>query len=147
MNGSNLDGLPQVRAGDTVIVSKRNGTQEVGADGVQIIGEVRAPSIYALEDVTDMVGMLLLAGGPMETSKLDKVRLVRTDASGVTVSREYNVQSYLERGVSSQNPECQAGDTIYVPRKLGTVGRFLRNVSIGLGIVASGLAINNAVRH
>jgi protein involved in polysaccharide export with SLBB domain len=147
LNNGNLDGLPMVRAGDTIIVSKRNGTQEVGADGVQVIGEVRAPSIYALEDVTDMVGMLLLAGGPMETSKLDKVRLVRTDASGVTVSREYNIQAYLERGVASQNPECQAGDTIYVPRKLGTVGRFLRNFSIGLGIVASGIAINNSLNH
>ena len=130
-------------ARDTIIVSKRNGTQEVGADGVQIIGEVRSPSIYALEDVTDMVGMLLLAGGPMETSKLDKVRLVRTDASGATTSREFNVQSYLERGVASQNPECQAGDTIYVPRKLGTVGRFLRNISIGLGIAASTLELEH----
>jgi len=146
LNGGSIDALPLVRAGDTVIVSKRNGTQEIGADGIQVIGEVRSPSIYALEDVTDLVGMLLLAGGPTETSKLDKVRLVRTDSNGVTSAREFDVEEYLEHGVASQNPECQAGDTIYVPRKLGTVGRFLRNVSIGLGIVASGLAINAALQ-
>jgi len=146
LNGGNIDALPMVRAGDTIIVSKRNGTQEFGADGIQVIGEVRSPSIYALEDVTDLVGMLLLAGGPTETSKLDKVRLVRTDSNGATKSTEYDVEAYLERGVASQNPDCQAGDTIYVPRKLGTVSRFLRNISIGLGIVASGLAINAALQ-
>src|SRR5262245_42044639 len=69
LNSGNLAGLPLVRAGDTVIVAKRNGSQEAGADGVQIIGEVRSPSIYALEDVNDLVGMMLLAGGPVESAK------------------------------------------------------------------------------
>jgi protein involved in polysaccharide export with SLBB domain len=146
LNNGDLDSLPLVRAGDTVIVSKRNGTQEVGADGIQIIGEVRSPSIYALEDVNDLVGMMLLAGGPTESANLDKVRLVRTDTSGRTMSYRVNVEDYLQGGVASQNPEVQAGDTIYVPRKLGTVGRFLRNVSISLGIVLSGFAVYQAVQ-
>jgi len=141
LNNGDLNSLPMVRAGDTVIVSKRNGAQEFGADGVQIIGEVRTPSIYALEDVNDLVGMMLLAGGPTVDAKLNKVRIVRTDTNGRSVSYQVDVSRYLENGVSTQNPEVQPGDTIYVPRKAGTVGRFLRNVSLTLGIVLSSFAV------
>jgi protein involved in polysaccharide export with SLBB domain len=105
---------------------------------------VRAPSIYALEDVNDLVGMLLLAGGPTEAANMGKVRVVRTDTTGRTLSHEYNVESYLKSGAATQNPECQSGDTIYVPRKIGTWSRVLRNVSLTAGIVLSGFAIYNA---
>lgn len=146
LNNGNLDALPKVRAGDTVLVSKRNGTWEVGADGIQIIGEVRSPSIYALEDVNDVVGMMLLAGGPTAEAKLDDVRLVRMDANGKSVSHEVDVSKYLTQGIAAQNPEVQPGDTIYVPRK-GNVGRILRNVSISLGIVLSSYAIYELTKN
>lgn len=140
LNNGDLDGLPTVRAGDTVIVSKRNGTWEVGADGIQVIGEVRSPSIYALEDINDLVGIMLLAGGPTAEAKLGEVRLVRTDPNGKSVSHRVNVDDYLTKGLASQNPEVLPGDTIYIPRK-GNVGRVLRNISISLGIVLSSYAI------
>jgi protein involved in polysaccharide export with SLBB domain len=146
LNSGSIEALPMVRAGDTVIIAKRNASGDAGADGVQIIGEVRSPSIYALEDVNDLVGMMLLAGGPTETAKLSKVRLVRSEPSGQTVAREYNVEAYLKNGIATQNPDVQPGDTIYVPRTLSTWSRALRNISISLGIVLSAYAVADVVR-
>ena len=70
------------------------------------------------------------------------MRLVRNDPSGKTIAQQYDVEDYLKNGVASQNPECQPGDTIYVPRTLSTWNRALRNVSLILGIVrATWLAV------
>jgi protein involved in polysaccharide export with SLBB domain len=146
LDGGTIDALPMVRAGDTVIVSKRNGTLEAGADGIQIIGEVRSPAIYALEDVNDLVGVLLMAGGPSDQANLRKVRLVRADADGGgTVAREFNLESYLNRGVATQNPRCEPGDTIYVPKKRGNLARSLRVIPLVLGSIGTSLGIYYSV--
>lgn len=146
LDAGTIDALPMVRAGDTVIVSKRNGALEAGSDGIQIIGEVRSPAMYALEDVNDLVGVLLMAGGPSDQANLSKVRLVRADADGGgTVAREFNVEAYLNRGVATQNPRCEPGDTIYVPKKRGNLARSLRVVPMVLGSIAAGLGIYYSV--
>jgi protein involved in polysaccharide export with SLBB domain len=145
LNDGSIDALPQVRAGDTVIVSKRNGSVEAGSNGVQIVGEVRAPAIYALEDVNDLVGVMLLAGGPTEQANLGRVRLVRSDATGATKATEFDVEKYLEDGVTAQNPNCEPGDTVYVPRRRGALSRSLRVIPLVLGSIASGLGIYYSV--
>jgi len=145
LDAGTIDALPMVRSGDTVIVSKRNGALEAGNDGIQIIGEVRSPAMYVLEDVNDLVGVLLMAGGPSDQANLSKVRLVRADADGGTVAREFNVESYLNRGVATQNPRCEPGDTIYVPKKRGTLSRTLRVVPVVLGSIAASLGIYYSV--
>jgi protein involved in polysaccharide export with SLBB domain len=145
LNDGSIDALPQVRAGDTVIVSKRNGSVEAGSNGVQIVGEVRSPAIYALEDVNDLVGVMLLAGGPTEQANLGRVRLVRSDATGATKATEFDVERYLEDGVTAQNPTCEPGDTVYVPRRRGALSRSLRVVPLVLGSIASGLGIYYSV--
>lgn len=147
LNDGNLDQLPQVRAGDTVIIAKRNGSVEAGSDGVQILGSVRAPAIYALEDVNDLVGVMLLAGGPNEDANLGRVKLVRQDSTGVTVALEFNVASYLTQGVVSQNPVCQPGDTVWVPRKRGALAKSLRVVPLVLGSIASTIGIYYALHR
>jgi protein involved in polysaccharide export with SLBB domain len=147
LDDGSIDQLPLVRPGDTVIVPKRNGSAEAGSDGVQIVGEVRSPAIYALEDVNDLVGVMLLAGGPTEQANLKRVRLVRSDAKAVTTSTEFNVEDYLKQGNVSQNPTCQPGDTVWVPRKRGAWARSLRIVPLVLGSIASGIGIYYSVNR
>jgi protein involved in polysaccharide export with SLBB domain len=141
LDDGSIDQLPVVRAGDTVIVAKRNGSVQAGSDGVQIVGEVRLPAIYAIEDVNDLVGVMLLAGGPTEQANLKHVRLVRSDATGGTTSVEFNVEQYLKQGIVAQNPTCQPGDTVWVPRKRGAWAKSLRVVPLVLGSVASGIGL------
>ncbi len=145
LNDGSIDKLPLVKSGDTIIVAKRNGTAEAGSDGVHIIGEVRTPAIYALEDVNDLVGVMLLAGGPTDMGNMKNVRLVRADAAGNTVATEYNVEAYLKMGAVSQNPMCQAGDTIWVPRKRGALAKSFRVFPIVLGSIASSIGIYYAL--
>lgn len=145
LNDGNLEALPQVRAGDTVIIAKRNGSVEAGSDGVQILGSVRAPAIYALEDVNDLVGVMLLAGGPNEDANLKRVKVVRQDPAGATTALEFNVDSYLTQGVVSQNPTCQPGDTVWVPRKRGALAKSLRVVPLILGSIGSSIGLYYAL--
>lgn len=145
LNNGALDTLPLVRAGDTVIVPKRNGAGGAGSDGVQVIGEVRSPAIYPLEDVDDLVGVMLLAGGPTEQANMRRVRVVRQDPGGGTMAREYNVDAFLNRGVATQNPQCEPGDTVYVPRRRGNLARSMRIVPLVLGSVATSLGIYYSV--
>jgi len=147
LDSSTLDALPRLRAGDTVIVPKRSGTLDAGTDGVQVIGEVKSPAIYPLEDVNDLVGVLLMAGGPTQMSNLSKVRLVRDGVDGGTMATEFDVESYLKRGVATQNPRCEPGDTIYVPRKLGNLSRGFRVVPMALGSIATALGIYYALQR
>jgi polysaccharide export outer membrane protein len=147
LNTGTLDKLPSVRAGDTVLVSKRGTT--AGSDGVQLIGAVRAPSIYPLEEVDDLVGVLLLAGGPTELANLERVRLIRDDPARGSVAREVNVKAFLERGVASENPAMEPGDTVFVPSHPPSGGwlRGLRTLSLAIGTVASGIALYYAVSN
>lgn len=141
LNTGTLDKLPKVRSGDTVLVPKRTGNSYAGSGGVQLIGAVRSPSIYPLEEIDDLVGILLLAGGPDKDANLKHVKLIREDAHKGTVARNINVQDYLENGRVSENPNCKPGDTIFVPRKTGSFYRTLRTVSLAIGTVASGIGL------
>jgi polysaccharide export outer membrane protein len=141
LNTGTLDKLPKVRSGDTVLVPKRTGNSYAGSGGVQLIGAVRSPSIYPIEEIDDLVGILLLAGGPDKDANLKHVKLVRKHPQKGTVAYDVNVQDYLENGSLSQNPECEPGDTIFVPRKTGSFYRTLRTVSLAIGTVASGIGL------
>jgi polysaccharide export outer membrane protein len=141
LNTGTLDKLPLVRSGDTVLIPKRTGNSYAGSGGVQLIGAVRSPSIYPIEEIDDLVGILLLAGGPDNDANLSHVKLIRADPTRGTVARNVNVKSYLEHGSISENPDIKPGDTIFVPRKTGTFYRTLRTVSLAIGTVASGIGL------
>src|SRR5262249_53825776 len=141
-----IDKLPKVKAGDTVIVAKRNGSVEGGSDGVQVLGAVRTPAIYALEDVKDLVGVLLLAGGPLDTANLKSVKVVRADDKGNKVAHDFNLSNYFDHGMVKENPNCQSGDTVFVPSKRGPLGSTVRTISIALGTVASSVGLYYAIQ-
>jgi protein involved in polysaccharide export with SLBB domain len=87
------------------------------------------------------MGVMLLAGGPTDQAHLGRVRLVRSDPVKGTTSQEYDVENYLKTGDTSQNPTCQPGDTIWVPRRRGALVRSLRIVPLILGSIASGVGL------
>lgn len=148
LNNGTLNQLPSVRAGDTVIIPKRVGSGYAGREGVQLIGEVRSPSIYPLENVNDLVGFMLMAGGPTDQANLKKVRLVRrSQGSAGSTARRIDVTEFLENGVLSSNPKIEAGDTIFVPRRPRSWYRTLRTASLLLGTVGSGLGLYFALNN
>ncbi|NLJ79409.1 MAG: hypothetical protein GX335_00065 [Firmicutes bacterium] len=105
LSGS-LDANPLVQDGDLIFVP---------ASGQAIIfGEVRQPSSYDLGTGLDLLDLLALAEGALESADLERVVLTRRAEQG-SVEKIINVQGLLE-GRGSAVP-LNPGDLVFVPPK------------------------------
>ncbi len=111
-------GTPDVelRSGDTLVVPVApNGVVAVAAiAGVQVFGSVEAPLVVPVDQPTELVQLLMLAGAPTETSDLRNVYWVHRGPDGFR-STKVDVRRFLEEGDRLGNPIIYPGDTIEVP--------------------------------
>ena len=116
-----VENLPMLKPGDTIIIP---GQEEgyTGSAGVNVTGAVARPGNYRLTGRQDLVGAILLAGGPSERANLGEVRLIRPDNDGRAETYKLNVKKFLEDGHMDSNPKLKPGDTIAVGQK-GFTGR------------------------
>ena len=70
----------------------------------------------------DLVGAILMAGGPSDRANLSKVRLIRPDDDGRAEMQRINLNKFLEKGQIDSNPKLRPGDTVEVGKK-GFTGR------------------------
>ncbi len=104
---------------------------------VKVWGEVVKPGIYEPPLGYDLLGILSLAGGPVNTAKLTNVKVLR----GYRMNKEdpivvyVDLQQYMETGDDSLIPEIREGDTIMVPPKFGK--NFVTNFAALLAIAQS----------
>ena len=105
-----------LQGGDTLVVpALRVGVSAVPARlGVQVFGAVATPAVVPIEEPTELVDVLMLAGSPTVTADLKKVYWVRRLQAGFE-STEVNVRQYLEQGDPVGNPLIYPGDTVEVP--------------------------------
>ena len=89
---------------------------------IYVLGAVKTPGVYQKEAAIDLVGALLLAGGPSTAADMRKVTIVRRGPNSPRTI-EVNVENFLQEGDEVSNPLLVAGDTITVtahgPRLLG----------------------------
>ncbi len=108
-----------LRSGQTVLVPSA-GEESLAAsspeNGVQVFGGVAAPGTYALTEPTELMTVLMLAGGPVAESKLAEVRWVQRDQSGRYSAGMVDMETFLLAGDPNGNPLVKPGDTIQVPR-------------------------------
>lgn len=114
-NGT-VQNLPILRPGDTVIVP---GAEELytGASGVNVTGAVVRPGNYRLTGRGDLVGAILLAGGPNERANLSNVHLIRPDNDGKAETFKLDLNSFLKNGKMESNPKLRPGDTVTVQNR------------------------------
>jgi protein involved in polysaccharide export with SLBB domain len=115
-----VEALPILKPGDTLIVP---GAEELytGSSGVNVTGAVIRPGNYRLTGRQDLMGAILMAGGPSDRANLSSVRLIRPDSAGrVAETYKVNVNRFLEDGKMESNPKLRAGDTIEVGKKTFT---------------------------
>ena len=106
------------RAGD-----QRNASRYIfspGADAllmsVQVWGEVRQPGVYEVPIGIDLITLLSSAGGPTNSAKLKKVKIISQNSEeGENIVKTVDVKEYLSTGDIDLIPEMKAGDTIVVP--------------------------------
>lgn len=77
---------------------------------IYMLGELRLPGVVYLEEPTNIMQALALAGGVTENAYLDGARLLREDKI-VAV----DIEALLSDGKLDQNVWLQPRDTIYVP--------------------------------
>jgi len=95
-------------------------------------GEVRSPSIYSVPPETTVAQAIVGAGGPTESARLEKVRVLR-DGRELTVD-------IRQANSSSASLTIRSGDQILVPRRRN----LLRDV---VGPVLSGVAAVAAITN
>lgn len=104
--------LPELEPDDTVIVPKKV-IEQTWPNVIYVMGAVENPGVYQKEAAIDLVGAILLAGGPSDRADLRKVTIVRRDP-GSPRTIMVDVESYLRQGDEVSNPIIMAGDTISV---------------------------------
>jgi protein involved in polysaccharide export with SLBB domain len=126
-----------LRPGDTIIVP---GSEETytGSAGVNVTGAVIKPGNYRLTGRADLVGAILMAGGPTDRANLSNVRLIRpgVDAKSKEEKAEtykIDLNDFLKKGKMESNPKLRPGDTVTVQNKSFSG----RDVSLILGFVTA----------
>ncbi|MDD5720568.1 MAG: polysaccharide biosynthesis/export family protein [Candidatus Krumholzibacteria bacterium] len=115
------ESFPQdlLQGGDTLVVPTiADGVVGVPAtSGVQVFGGVRTPTTVPIEQPTELLAVLMLAGAPLESAELHKIAWVHRSASaeGPDIAVKVDMRQFLRRGLPNGNPMVYPGDVIYLP--------------------------------
>lgn len=126
----------ELYGGDTLVVpaAPDGGVTVAAIEGVQVFGAVNTPVVVGVDQPTELVQLLMLAGAPMTTSDLRNVYWVHRDADGFS-STKVNVRQYLEAGDRLGNPIVYPGDTIEV--RVYEEPWLARRLPLILGLIAT----------
>ena len=130
-NGT-VESLPVLKPGDTIIVPGAEETY-TGVSGVNVAGQVIKPGNYRLTGRQDLMGAILMAGGPSEAADLTDVVLIRPDGDQAAQKYKVNVKRFLEDGKMEANPKLKPGDTVTVGKRTFTG----RNLGLVLSFVTT----------
>lgn len=136
--------LPALEPDDTIVVPKKV-IEQTWPNVIYVFGAVIKPGVYQKESAVDLVGAILLAGGPAKDADLRMVTIVRkSPASPRTI--EVNLKDFLERGIDVANPVLVAGDTVTVPGgHIGTWG-MIRNAATFATLILGVLFLVDRIR-
>ena len=105
--------------GQNVLQTPRVGVwvSEFRSRQISVIGSVNQPGSYAIhQNVSTLLSMLTLAGGPQESAGA-VAYVIRGGAEGAGADRiQIDLGALLETGDASLNPVLSAGDVVYVPK-------------------------------
>ncbi|MFO7891650.1 MAG: hypothetical protein R6V04_15080 [bacterium] len=91
---------------------------------VNIWGFVQKPGQYMVPSNTDLISLISYAGGPKESAKINKIRIVRHRSEIKNKVLEVNVKKYLKTGNQEIIPILKPGDTIIIK---GTTFSWIQN--------------------
>lgn len=89
--------------------------EEVKSRQFSVMGEVEHPGSFPLVRPTRVLEGLAQAGGFRDFARVTKIRILRRNEQGETVTLPFNYKVVSKGKNDSQNIELQAGDTIVVP--------------------------------
>lgn len=133
-------GMPELtlRGGDTLVVPLiSDGTVGIpSSQGVQVFGGVAQPTTVPLQEPTELITVLMLAGAPLVDAKLHEVEWVHRGGGRRTARAQVvNVRDFLREGDPAGNPMIYPGDVVYMPHE--RPGWLREHLPLFLSIVAT----------
>ncbi|VAV98972.1 hypothetical protein MNBD_ALPHA06-908 [hydrothermal vent metagenome] len=98
-----------------------------GSQRIFVGGQVTQAGIYELPGQIGTLEAVMMAGGFTDTSKTQKIVLIRRHPSGAPMMKIIDLRSMLRQANPTDMTPLQRGDIIYVPRStIGNVNLFMR---------------------
>ncbi|MCC7202132.1 MAG: polysaccharide export protein [Nitrospirae bacterium] len=105
---------------------------------VFVLGEVRRPGVYLLDNSMTALEAIAQAGGFTLDAKKAKVFLIRQKQGKASEPVFLDIDSTLKGKDIEQNVSLQRGDILYVPpSNLAQTDRFFRHLAIALGPIVT----------
>ncbi|BDY04931.1 SLBB domain-containing protein [Ferrimonas sp. YFM] len=123
--GGSYAALPDLEAGDTVIVNelpwdptdnKSSWIRQGPESSIYVFGQVESPGRYAFTSQLSFLDILAAADGPTDEADLGQIRITHRDGSQARVT-QLNLARYFETGDESVLPKVLPGDTIFLPQR------------------------------
>jgi polysaccharide export outer membrane protein len=106
--------LPDLQAGDTIVIPVAAGGNLPPGTGVSVLGQVSRPGIYGVGDGQDLWAVLAASGGLAAEGDLARIRILRQQNDAQTVTT-LNLKDVLHSGGSSPYL-VHSGDVVFVER-------------------------------
>lgn len=135
-----LESLPELKPGDTVIIPERSVPYQ-GSGSVRVIGAVVTPAPYLLSTSKYLVDAILAAGGPSPDANLNKVRIIRQLPEGGSMTLQVDFKKYLNEGDMRHNPLIRPEDTVNVPHQSNYLRTMFTDPRFLLGLVTAAATI------
>ncbi len=107
-----IDNMPEIEDNDKIIIPARERTKKV-----KVIGAVRKPGLFELDEKMNIFELIYLAGGPDEKADLSRVRRFSQKSDSTSFEEMLDVQSYLDKGKMDEIPLVNEGDVIIIYSK------------------------------
>jgi polysaccharide export outer membrane protein len=121
MATGDVSGLPGLRANDIVFVPATMADGGTQSDAAYIAGEVRQPGAYSVGSGLDLLKLLSLSGGPLQTADIRRVQIVSQDTAGKSFVAVVDLEQFLSSGEADFL--VRPGDAVRVPSVESTTTR------------------------
>ncbi|MUK61859.1 sugar ABC transporter substrate-binding protein [Aliivibrio fischeri] len=83
-----------------------------GKKAIKVFGEVNSPGTFSYKDGSNLVDVLMRAGGVTRYAGVEQIRVISKNQPAL-----FNLKRYLDTGDSSLLPPLEVGSTIFVPKQ------------------------------
>lgn len=109
------------------------GSGDILLVSVNLWGHVQRPGIYSIPSAYTLIDLISSAGGPLNTARLNDVRIVRKDQEVLKI----DIEKFLKTGDNTLLPIIQPGDTIIVSGSITDIFTRLVGLFRDVAIIAN----------
>lgn len=118
------------------------GSGDILLVNVNLWGHVQRPGIYSVPSAYTLIDLISSAGGPLNTARLNDVRIVRKDQEVLKV----DIEKFLKTGDNTLLPIIQPGDTIIISGSIQDIFTRLVGLFRDIAIIANVFVLASRVK-